>query len=645
MDKEEDPKNNLTDELETIRAQIARLQGLIQQSQAQDLEHPEQPSEEDGGGFLQSDKRLLEKLINSSVDGITAFNRDLRFTVWNPGMERLFGISADNVLGRHIFEACPFLKDLGEDRHFEAALKGEKLISRNRPYPIPGTAKQGYFEGYYGPIYDVYDGGNILGGLAIIRDITERRIAEERQRVSEEQYRELFENACDMVYTFDLSGKLTAMNRAAERLTGYSRSEALQMRFSELAAPDFQQIVHKTFERQLAEGGPVTQEIDIMSKDSGRFTLEVSNRLIFHEGKAIGVQGIARDITERKKAESALKKANQELESRVRELQQRTHEMTLLSEMGDILRACLTTEEIYQVIIRIAQEIFPSQGGALYIISPQRTIVEAVAEWGDTSKFELTFSPNECWALRRGRVHWVPDSGIGLLCKHLYSPPPRGCLCVPMMAQSEALGILHLAQTEDDPLPEAKQELAVAMAEHVAMALSNLKLHETLRNQSIRDQQTGLFNRSFMEESLELELRRAVRSQYPLSIIMLSLDRFQQLNEKYGLEIGDSVLKNASLLLQTNVRKGDIACRYAGHTFVLIMPHSSFETSRQRAESMRSLTRNLEIKYRNGAGHITASFGLAAFPGHGQTVETLLRSAEAALHRAAVGGDSVVVAN
>jgi diguanylate cyclase (GGDEF)-like protein/PAS domain S-box-containing protein len=643
MNKEEDPKNNLTDELESIRAQIARLQGLIQQSQAQD---PEQtPAENGSGGILQSDKRLLEKLINSSPDGILAFDRNLCFTVWNPGMERMFGIGAKSVLGRHAFEACPFLKELGEDRNFEAALKGEKTISRNKRYPIPGTAKQGYFEGYYGPIYDVYDGADVIGGLAIIRDITERRLAEERQRISEEQCRELFENACDMVYTYDLLGKITALNRAAERLTGYPRAEALQMKFSQLVAPEFQQIVHRMLERQLAEGAPVTHEIEIISKDSSRFTLEVSNRLIFHEGKAIGVQGIARDITERKKAENALKKANQELEARVRELQQRTHEMTLLSELGDILRACLTTEEIYEVIVRIAQEIFPSQGGALYIINPQRTIVEAVAEWGDTSKFELTFAPDECWALRRGRVHWVRDIGVGLLCKHLYSPPPRGSLCVPMMAQSEALGILHIAQTKDGPLPEAKQELAVAMAEHIAMALSNLKLHETLRNQSIRDQQTGLFNRSFMEESLELELRRSIRSQHPLSIIMLSLDRFQQLNEKYGIEVGDLVLKDASVLLQTNVRKGDIACRYGEHTFVLIMPQSSFETSHQRAESMRSLARHLEIKYRNGSSQITASFGLAAFPGHGQTVETLLRSAEAALNRAAVGGDCVVAAN
>jgi diguanylate cyclase (GGDEF)-like protein/PAS domain S-box-containing protein len=643
MNTEDNSKNNITDELIAIREQIAHLQALIQQNQISDNRNAS--FEKEDGHILPSDRRLLERLINCSIDGILGFDCNLSITIWNPGMERIFGIGAKSVLGKYAFEACPFFKELGENANFEAALRGERVISPNRRYPIPRTARHGYFEGYYGPIFEIDDEGKIIGGLAIIRDITERKIAEERQRISEERYRELFENACDMVYTYDLAGRITAINRAAERITGYSRTEALQMRFIQLVAPEFQQIVDRRLERQLAEGTPVIQVIDIIAKDSGRLTFEVSNRLIFQEGKAIGVQGIARDITERNKAEKELQLANQELESRVRELQQRTHEMTLLSELGDILRACITAEEIYGVIVRIAQEIFPAQGGALYIMVSSRTILEAVAEWGDTSNFELTFVPDECWALRRGRVHWVQENSIGLLCKHVHAFPPGGCVCVPMMAQSKALGILHLSQSIDGPLPEAKQELAIAMAEHVAMAISNLRLHETLRNQSIRDQLTGLFNRTFMEESLELELRRAIRSQHPLSIIMLSLDRFHQLNDIFGVDAGDSVLQNASSLLQTNVRKGDIACRYGGHTFALIMPQSSFDTSRQRAESMRALARTLEIKYRNKSGHITVSIGLASFPGHGQTVDALLRSAESALNRAMSSGDCVVAAS
>jgi diguanylate cyclase (GGDEF)-like protein/PAS domain S-box-containing protein len=600
--------------------------------------HPTEPS-------LQAEKQLLECLINSSLDGILAFDRDLVFTVWNPAMERMFGISSREVLGKTAFTACPFLLELGEDVNFNAALRGETVISRDKSYLIPGTGREGYFEGYYGPMYDTR-GGEVIGGLAIVRDVTERKLAEEGKRRSEERYRELFENAYDMVYTHDLAGNITSINKAAERILGYSRADALRMRFSQFVAPEFQQAARRMIDRQTADEAPITQELDVIARDGRRVTLEVSNRLIFLEGRPVGIQGIARDITERKKTEEALQQANKKLEAWVEELQQRTREMTLLSEMGDILRACLTKEEVYAVIVRVAKEIFPLQGGALFVLGPLRNIAEAVAEWGDTSRIELTFSPEECWALRRGRVHWVENTRIGLLCKHLHEPLPSGYLCVPMMAQSEAVGILHLVQPEDAPIPEAKLRLAIAMAEHVAMALSNLRLHETLRSQSIRDQLTGLFNRSFLEECLELELRRAARSQHSFSVIMLAPDNFQLLNDSFGLDVGDSVLRKAGVMIQASVRKGDIACRFSGQTYVVVLPQCGYEVGWRRAENLRDLARTLEVKCQSEqVGQITVSVGLAVYPEHGQTLETLLRSAEAALNRAKnSGGDCVVVA-
>jgi diguanylate cyclase (GGDEF)-like protein/PAS domain S-box-containing protein len=467
--------------------------------------------------------------------------------------------------------------------------------------------------------------------------------AEEALRASEERYRELFENANDMVYTVDLEGNLTSLNKAAERITGYSRTEALQMKLGQFVAPDYQEVARKMMERHES---PATYELEIITKEGPRVALEISTHIISREGKPVGVQGIALNITERKKTEEALQQAKHNLEAWVHELEQRTREMTLLSEMADMLRACLTTDEAYTVIVRVAQQIFPVRAGALYVIAPSRNLVEAVAVWGDPSLVERVFHPDECWALRRGRVHWVENSSVGLLCKHLSQPVPEGYLCVPMMAQSEALGVLYLTQPANAGLTEARQRLAVAMAEHIAMALSNLRLHETLRSQSIRDPLTGLFNRRFMEESLALELRRAVRNQRPLGVIMLDLDQFKRFNDAHGHDAGDTLLRELSTLVQTNIRGEDIACRYGGEEFTLILPEGSAEVTQQRAEALREAIKRLDVLHRGQPlGRVTASLGVAVFPGHGRTGEALLQAADAALYLSKdAGGDRVTTA-
>jgi diguanylate cyclase (GGDEF)-like protein len=195
-------------------------------------------------------------------------------------------------------------------------------------------------------------------------------------------------------------------------------------------------------------------------------------------------------------------------------------------------------------------------------------------------------------------------------------------------------------------MTDAKQRLAVTMAEHIAMALSNLKLHETLRSQSIRDPLTGLFNRRFMEESLALELRRAVRNQRPLGVIMLDLDCFKHFNDTFGHDAGDALLRELGKLLQTNIRGEDIACRYGGEEFTLILPEGSAEVTQQRADALREAIKRMDVLHRGRPlGRITASMGVAIFPEHGRSAESLLQAADASLYQSKdAGGDTVTTA-
>jgi diguanylate cyclase (GGDEF)-like protein len=173
------------------------------------------------------------------------------------------------------------------------------------------------------------------------------------------------------------------------------------------------------------------------------------------------------------------------------------------------------------------------------------------------------------------------------------------------------------------------------MAERLALALADMNLRETLRAQSICDTLTGWYNRRYMEETLEREIHRAARNKRPLAVIMLDIDNFKEFNDSFGHEAGDVALQNLCQMLKTHVRSEDVACRYGGDEFVLILPDTSAEVAAQRAEEMRSAVGHVEMRYRSHLPRpMTLSFGIATFPAYGRTSKDLLRASDTALFRA-----------
>jgi diguanylate cyclase (GGDEF)-like protein len=351
------------------------------------------------------------------------------------------------------------------------------------------------------------------------------------------------------------------------------------------------------------------------------------------------------NISERKQAEAALQDTNRRLADWVAELEQRKREISLLSEMGDMLRACRSLDEAYGVIEPMASQLFPRESGAVSVIAPGAAIVETVAAWGPRGG-ERVFSMDDCWALRRGRPHLVEHGRHGLVCKHVGAIADTACVCVPMLAQGELLGLLHMTISEQGRSLEARQRFVMTVAEHIALAIANLKLRETLRNQSIRDALTGLFNRRYMEESLEREMRRAMRGRHPVGIIMLDLDHFKRFNDTYGHDAGDDQLRRVGATLQRSIRAEDIACRYGGEEFTLIMPEASLVDAAHRAETIRESIKALNADTRRQLiGGVTISGGVATFPDHGPTGDAVLRAADAALYQAKARGRDRIVMN
>jgi diguanylate cyclase (GGDEF)-like protein len=276
----------------------------------------------------------------------------------------------------------------------------------------------------------------------------------------------------------------------------------------------------------------------------------------------------------------------------------------------------------------------------LYIHDPSQDLYNAMAEWGDKPPHVAAFKAEDCWALRRGKVHELTGSTPTLPCRHAEAGDPRS-LCIPMAATGKSIGLFHLTGGRDD-----SHAFAVSVAEHIGLALSNLMLRSDLRQLSIHDPLTGLFNRRYMEETLEIEIRRAERTEHPIGVIMLDIDHFKTFNDRFGHAAGDEVLRALGTLIRTHLRAGDIACRYGGEEFVLILTEASAETAAQRAEDIRQRVKALEVRYIDAAlGPLTVSLGVAVHPAHGRTRMEILAAADAALYKAKEGGrDQVVIA-
>jgi diguanylate cyclase (GGDEF)-like protein len=233
----------------------------------------------------------------------------------------------------------------------------------------------------------------------------------------------------------------------------------------------------------------------------------------------------------------------------------------------------------------------------------------------------------------------------GLFCRHVSQPAECSYLDVPMMASGEAMGVLYIERAGENGFHQGAQDLAKTVAEHLALSLSNLRLRETLRAQSIRDSLTGLFNRRYMEESLDRELHRADRRKAPVGIIMLDIDHFKDFNDTYGHDAGDLILRELGTLLQRGIRKEDIACRLGGEEFILILPDAPLEVTRQRAERIREEVQALHIVYLHQTlGLVTVSLGVAVFPENSTTAEGILRKVDEAMYRAKRQGRNCVAA-
>ncbi len=351
--------------------------------------------------------------------------------------------------------------------------------------------------------------------------------------------------------------------------------------------------------------------------------------------------GALESTRQRVAAEEALREANERLNETVDQMTKRNEEVMLLSKLEELMQACDTNEEAYEVVAFISRQLFPGLGGALYGIEEHSRRLHLINDWGDCN-VATVFASMQCIAIRRGRPHTSAGLGSPLNCRHV-DTGSYVSLCVPLIGKSESFGVLELITEKSDEgwaALEAVRELAVTVARRIAVTFANLKLSQYFREQSVRDPLTNLYNRRYMNETLDRELHRASRTDGGiLSVVQFDFDHFKQINDQFGHGAGDAVLVEFASILQEVSRASDVACRVGGEEFLLILPDCPLEIAVARAEKIRSELAALKVV--TGGVELegmTVSGGASAYPLCARSSASLLRAADAALYQAKSAG-------
>jgi diguanylate cyclase (GGDEF)-like protein len=404
----------------------------------------------------------------------------------------------------------------------------------------------------------------------------------------------------------------------------------------------------RNFSLRASPGG--RDEVGLLVQDFNRMLAEIERQdhQLRQQQESLTEEVMSRTVE--------LVQANEQLTVSMQRVKHNADQIGQLTELGQLLQSCVTADEVFGVIQEKMPRLFPGDSGSVTIGKASGNLMETMAVWGPTPPEQRVFGPDECWAFRRGRPHFVSDPASPLRCSHLTVADGPATFCVPMVAQGDNVGVLQFNFAQVDPseqpddvgtVQSTRARIATALAEHTALALANLRLREALRSQSIVDSLTGLFNRRYLENVLERECRRAVRSRRPLTVLMIDVDHFKQFNDTWGHEGGDAVLRELSALMRAHFRGDDIACRYGGEEFVVVLGEATVEHAFARAEELRREVHRLIAEYRRQPlGSITISIGLATLPDHGVSPEDLITAADRALYQAkSAGRDRTVTAH
>ncbi len=438
---------------------------------------------------LRKAEKRLRTVVGSAALILFATDKNGVFTLCEGEGLKSLSLAPGEVVGKSVFDVYCDSPKFGDD--INRALTGESFTSSVAIGDL-------IFDVRYSPLTD--DRENVLGVIGVATDITDSRRAETSIRESEERYRELFENANDIIYTHDLQGNFTSLNRTGERITGYARDEAMKMNVADVIAPEYLNLAREMIAQKASQKVSTVYEIDIVSKQGKRVRLEVSTRLIFREGRPVGVQGIARDLTERKHSEEALRESQAYLAQQVQR-------EAMSHRISQAIRCSLDSHEIYRTAVRELGSYLDVDRCSLFMRDDRGKCAMNVAEYHAdgvepaATDFALAHLQTLVAALDKTGVLIFTDAPNDPRITDLYNN---------ILAKANVKSIMYVAIRVGDDVPAAfalsttKQirkwtdadiELAKAVSDQTGIAIRQAELYQKAESTSMRE---ALVNRLTM---------------------------------------------------------------------------------------------------------------------------------------------------
>lgn len=596
--------------------------------------------------LLQRREEEYRTIVENTGDVIFVLDKDFIVHYVSPSVKRVFGKEPGDFM--HTSWLRWLLPEDAKKILASIAAFKEGNFQHGFCEPLKITFKEGESERYFDVIVShVAKPENQTMWILSLRETT-YQIELERGLKSEREFIEkVLQTVASLVVGLDLEGRIIIFNKACEDLTGFSAKEVFgKTIWDVLIPPEDLEGVKQVFDELRFEAIPNSYENYWITKNGEKRLINWRNSFVVGEdGKPIFIIGTGVDVTEQRRMEKEILTSRMELSRQLEAIQRRNYILGLLGEMVEGIIVSKSDEDVKTILMRYLGEIFDPHSWALYVLDKEKTVITKWVAGGNgrSQPAHEWIAAEECWALRTGRFYECHKEPI-YSCNQGYNKKKGQIYCYPISYQLDKLGVLSLFVLDDSERNEGQffKELLEMVSRFIGLGFWNFRLRIMLREQSILDPLTGLYNRRYLNDYLKMEYYRAERSGMPISLIMLDIDHFKDINDTYGHTVGDDVLKNLANIIRQMVRLSDVICRYGGEEFLIVCPDMDIEVARNRAEALRAKVERYILPL---VGGITISIGVATFPRHGDNIEKVLQKADEALYEAKrMGRNCVIVA-